>query len=106
VVKEIGRLASQFGGSLIVIAGHADRSRYDEVKGMGDAVLERHGTAVKELSERRARGVVTALQIKYPVFKDQKERFIVQGFGWEKPLETDALSRRVEITVLSPEGGE
>lgn len=106
IVKEIGRLASQFGGALIVISGHADRSRYDEVKSMGDAVLERHGNAVKELSERRARGVVTALMIKYPMFKDQKDRFLVQGHGWDRPLETDALSRRVEITVLSPEGGE
>jgi len=104
IIKEIGRLASQFGGSLIVISGHADRSRYDEVKRLGDAVLKRHGQAVKALSERRARGVLTAVFMKYPIFKKQKDRFIAQGYGWSKPLATNALSRRVEITVLSPEG--
>ena len=103
VVKEIGRLASQFGGSTIVISGHADRSRYTEVKLLGDAALGRHAGLVKDLSERRAQGVVTALKMKFPVFKDQSDRFVVQGYGWDKPLSTDALSRRVEIAVLSPE---
>jgi len=103
VVKEIGRLASQFGGSTIVVSGHADRSRYAEVKQLGDAALERHAGLVKDLSERRAQGVVTALKLKFPVFKDQGDRFVVQGYGWDKPLSTDALSRRVEVSVLSPE---
>lgn len=104
IIKEIGRMASQFGGSIIVISGHADRSRYAEVEKMGEAVLARHGASVKVLSERRARGVLTALFIKFPIFKEQKDRFIVQGWGWDKPLATDALSRRVDIAVLSPEG--
>ncbi|MFC1706556.1 ABC transporter substrate-binding protein [Planctomycetota bacterium] len=106
VVKEIGRLTSQFGGSMVVISGHADRSRYDQVKGLGAKVMERHSAAVKALSERRARGVVTALKGKFPIFKEQAERFVVEGEGWEKPLKTHALSRRVEVTVLSPEQGE
>lgn len=105
IIKEIGRMASQFGGSLIVISGHADRSRYAEVEALGEEVLKRHAKAVRDLSERRARGVLTALMIKFPVFKEQKDRFITQGHGWDRPLETDALSRRVEVTVLSPEGG-
>jgi len=103
VIKEIGRLASQFGGSTIVVSGHADRSRYAEVKSLGDAALERHTGLVKDLSQRRAQGVVTALKMKFPVFKAQSDRFVVQGYGWDKPLDTDALSRRVEIAVLSPE---
>ena len=103
VIKEIGRLASQFGSSTIVVSGHADRSRYDEVKELGDAALTRHAELVKDLSERRAQGVVTALKLKFPVFKEQNDRFVVQGSGWDKPLDSDALSRRVEISVLSPE---
>jgi NitT/TauT family transport system substrate-binding protein len=103
VIKEIGRLASQFGNSTIVIAGYADRSRYAEVEKLGKAALKRHEQAVKDLSQRRARGVLTALKTKFPVFKDQEERFVVEGYGWEHPLETFALSRRVEVTVLSPE---
>jgi len=103
VIKEIGRLASQFGSSTIVVSGHADRSRYAEVKELGDAALAHHGELVKGLSERRAQGVVTALKMKFPVYKEQSDRFVVQGSGWEKPLDSDALSRRVEISVLSLE---
>ncbi len=58
---------------------------------------------MKDLSERRAQGVVTALKLKYPGFKEQSNRFVVQGEGWDKPLASDALSRRVEVSVLSPE---
>lgn len=105
IVKELGRIASQFGGSNIVIAGHADRSRHAELEKLGSAVLERHGAAVRALSERRARGVLAALMIEFPVFKERQDRFVIEGVGWDKPLGTDALSRRVEVTVLSPEGG-
>jgi len=73
------------------------------VKELGDAALTRHAELVKDLSERRAQGVVTALKLKFPVFKEQNDRFVVQGSGWDKPLDSDALSRRVEISVLSPE---
>ncbi len=106
VIKEIGRLASQFGSSTIVVTGHADRSRYAEVKALGDAALEHHAKLVKGLSERRAQGVVTALKQKFSGFKEQGDRFVVQGEGWNKPLASDALSRRVEVTVLSPEATE
>jgi NitT/TauT family transport system substrate-binding protein len=103
IIKEIGRLASQFGNSTIVVSGYADRSRYAEIKPLGEKALEHHAQAVKDLSERRARGVLTALKVRYPVFKGQEDRFVVEGHGWDKPLDTFALSRRVEVTVLSPE---
>jgi NitT/TauT family transport system substrate-binding protein len=103
IVKEIGRLASQFGNSTIVVSGYADRSRYAEIKPLGEKALERHAQSVKDLSERRAHGVLTALQMRFPIFKTQRDRFVVEGHGWDKPLDTYALSRRVEVTVLSPE---
>jgi NitT/TauT family transport system substrate-binding protein len=103
IIKEIGRLASQFGNSTIVVSGYADRSRYAEIKPLGEKALERHAQSVKELSERRAHGVLTALQLRFPIFKTQRDRFVVEGHGWDKPLDTYALSRRVEVTVLSPE---
>jgi NitT/TauT family transport system substrate-binding protein len=103
IIQEIGRLAGQFGNSSIAIIGHADRSQHEEAKSLGDAYLAKHSTRVKELSEQRARGVLLALINKFPQFKDQKDRFFTAGEGWDKPLETDALSRRVEIKVMPPE---
>jgi NitT/TauT family transport system substrate-binding protein len=103
IVTDIGRLAAQFGNSSIAIIGHADRSQYKEAQSLGETYLQKHAQRVKELSEQRARGVMLALITKYPQFKDQKDRFVTAGEGWTKPLETDALSRRVEIKVLTPE---
>jgi NitT/TauT family transport system substrate-binding protein len=101
IVEEVARMASQFGGSTIVIQGHADRSKYKEAEALGPEFLKKHGEKVKQLSELRAKGVVDAILAKYPSFK--KDQFVAQGLGWEKPLANDALSRRVEIRVLSPE---
>lgn len=103
IIQDIGRLASQFGDSSIAIIGHADRSQYEEAKQLGEAYLKKHSARVKELSEQRSRGVLLALLTKYPQYKDQKDRFFTSGQGWDKPLDTDALSRRVEIKVLTPE---
>ncbi len=103
IVEDIGRLAAQFGDSSIAIIGYADRSRYEEAKGMGADYLAKHTQIVKELSEQRSRGVLLALMKKFPQFKEVKDRFITTGQGWDNPLETDALSRRVEIKVLTPE---
>ncbi len=103
IVEEIARMAAQFGESTIVIEGHADRSKYDEAKALGDEYLKRHSEKVRELSEARAKGVIDALVKKYPDFAKQKDKFFAQGFGWTRPLANDALSRRVEIRVLPPE---
>ncbi len=103
IVAEIGRMASQFGNSTIVIIGHADRSKYEDAKALGSAYLKKHAQRVKELSQQRARGVLLALINKFPDFKKQKDKFFTSGMGWTKPLESNALSRRVEIKVLTPE---
>src|SRR5262249_31141142 len=101
LIEEIGRMAAQFGESTIVIEGHADRSKYDEAKQLGDAYLKRHAEKVRQLSEARAQGVVAALIKKYPDWKDKaKDKFFAEGKGWTRPLANDALSRRVEIRVL------
>ena len=103
VVEEVARMASQFGESTIVIEGHADRSKFEEAKALGDGYLKKHAQKVKDLSEARAKGVMAALIKKYPEFEKQKDKFFAQGSGWERPLANDALSRRVEIRVLPPE---
>ncbi|MEZ0227445.1 MAG: phosphate ABC transporter substrate-binding/OmpA family protein [Planctomycetota bacterium] len=103
IVEEVARMAAQFGDSTIVIEGHADRSKYEEAKGLGDEYLKRHGEKVRQLSESRAQGVIDALVKKYPQFGKQKDKFFAQGVGWARPLANDALSRRVEVRVLPPE---
>ncbi len=103
IVEEIGRMASQFGGSTIVIEGHADRSKYEEAKALGADFLKRHAEKVRQLSELRAKAVVDAIIARYPEFAKQKDKFVARGLGWEKPLANDALSRRVEVRVLSLE---
>lgn len=104
IVEEVARMASQFGGSTIVIMGHADRSKYNEAKQLGEDYLRKHSERVKELSQSRAQGVIDALNKKFPEFAKQKHKFFAQGLGWDKPLANDALSRRVEIKVIPPEG--
>ena len=103
IVEEVGRMAGQFGASIIVVRGHADRSKYEEAKKLGEAYFQKHTQMVKELSERRAKGVVEALIKKFPEFEKQRDKFLAEGVGWAEPLANDALSRRVEIKVLSPE---
>jgi ABC-type nitrate/sulfonate/bicarbonate transport system substrate-binding protein/outer membrane protein OmpA-like peptidoglycan-associated protein len=103
IVEEVGRMAHQFGGSTIVIQGHCDRSKYDEAKALGLTYLKKHSEKVKQLSQERAQGVVDAILAKFPDFKKEPDKFVAEGMGWEKPLASDALSRRVEIRVLSPE---
>lgn len=104
VIRELALMASQFGDAVIVISGHADRSKYDEAKQLGAEYFSRHEQRVQQLSENRARGVLAAIFEKYPSLRENKEKFFSEGAGWSKPLETDALSRRVEIRVLTLEG--
>lgn len=101
VIKEIGLMAAQFGDAQIIIVGHADRSKYDQAKGLGDEYFKKHSARVLALSEDRANGVLLALKDRFPEFKEGK--FYSKGEGWNKPLETDALSRRVEIRVMTLE---
>jgi NitT/TauT family transport system substrate-binding protein len=92
VVKEIGRLAGQYGAARIVIEGHTDAS-------MRDSVPE---SAVIELSTLRANAVKGSILDKFPTL--QANQFSVAGVGWARPADSNdpdnaAKNRRVEIKV-------
>jgi NitT/TauT family transport system substrate-binding protein len=94
VVEEIGRLAAQYGAARIVIEGHTDAS----MRGTG---LD--GSAVKDLSTRRATTVKQAVLTKFPSL--QANQFSVEGKGWDVPADKDdpdnhAKNRRVEVKVF------
>ncbi len=103
IVKELGRMIAQFEDTIIVIEGHADRSKWNDAKALGDAYFKKHGERVADLSERRAGGVLNALFKQFPDLKKAKDRIVTDGRGWDKPLANDALSRRVEVKVMTPE---
>ncbi|MBT8491466.1 MAG: OmpA family protein [Deltaproteobacteria bacterium] len=91
VVKEVGKLAGQYGAARIVIEGHTDSS----MKGKVPPEL------VKELSMNRANAVKGALLKRFELEPNQ---FSVQGKGWERPQDSNqpgnhALNRRVEVKV-------
>ncbi len=96
VLKEIAKLAGQFGAAHIIIEGHTDSS----MKGQVPANL------VKELSLNRANSVKEALTEKYPNL--DARRFAVEGVGWDRPADpkdpdNQAKNRRVEVKVYSAE---
>lgn len=95
VLTEVAALAQQFGNARIVIEGHTDGS----MKGQIPASL------VKELSLERAEAVKDEIIAK---FDFDKNRFAVDGMGWDRPADPDqphehVLNRRVEIKVYSAE---
>jgi NitT/TauT family transport system substrate-binding protein len=97
VIDEIGRLAGQFGNARIIIEGHTDSS----MKGKVPADM------VKELSMRRANAVKEAVIEK---FKFDPNKFNVEGFGWDKPADSNdpdnqMLNRRVEVKIFTAEAG-
>jgi len=95
VIKDVARLASQFGAARIVIEGHTDSS----MKGQVPANL------VKDLSLNRANAVKEALVEKFSLDPNQ---FGVEGVGWDRPADPNdpdnhAKNRRVEVRVFSAE---
>ncbi len=95
VLEDIAKLAGQFGAARIIIEGHTDASRRDEVP----------ASLVKQLSENRANAVKESLAEKYKLDPNQ---FGVQGMGWDVPADPNdpdnsAKNRRVEVKVYSAE---
>jgi NitT/TauT family transport system substrate-binding protein len=95
VLKEVARLAGQFGAARIIVEGHTDNSREGQVP----------ASLVKELSQNRANAVKEALVNKHEM---DANRFAAQGMGWDRPAdpndpENHAKNRRVEIKVYSAE---
>ncbi len=94
-LEKIARMVGQYDRAQIAIVGHSDSS-------MKGKVPER---AVKDLSLDRARSVAKALSKNYK-FPDNK--FIIEGKGWNEPADSNdpqnqALNRRVEVQVFTPE---
>jgi len=94
-LEKIARLVGQYDRAQVAIVGHTDSS-------MKGKVPEK---AVKDLSSDRANSVRSALVRKY---KFPREKFIVEGKGWDEPADqsdplNQALNRRVEIQVFTPE---
>ena len=94
-LEKIARMVGQYDRAQVAIVGHTDSS-------MKGKVPEK---AVKDLSNDRAKSVRDALVRKY---KFSANKFIVEGKGWDEAADaTDplnqALNRRVEIQVFTPE---
>ena len=94
-LEKIARMVGQYDRAQVAIVGHTDSS-------MKGKVPEK---AVKDLSSDRANSVRSALVRKY---KFAREKFIVEGKGWSEPADSadpmnQALNRRVEIQVFTPE---
>ncbi len=94
-LEKIARMVGQYDRAQVAIVGHTDSS-------MKGKVPEK---AVKDLSSDRANSVRSALVRKY---KFPREKFIVEGKGWDEPADpadpmNQALNRRVEIQVFTPE---
>ncbi len=95
VLKEVARLAGQFGAARIIVEGHTDSSRRGQVP----------ESLVKELSLNRANAVREELVNKFSM---DPNRIAADGKGWEVPAdpndpENQAKNRRVEIKVFSAE---
>lgn len=94
-LEKIARMVGQYERATVAIVGHTDSS-------MKGKVPEK---AVKDLSADRANSVRAALVRKY---KFPREKFVVTGKGWDEPADhsdplNQALNRRVEIQVFTPE---
>jgi len=94
-LERVGRLSGQFARAVILIQGHTDSSM------KGRVPVE----AVRELSLARAEAIKRALIDKY---KFDPNKFIIEGKGWDVPADSadpnnQALNRRVEVSVYSPE---
>lgn len=94
-LEQVARLVGQFARAVILIEGHTDSSR------KGQVPVE----AVRDLSLARAEAIKRALVEK---FKFDPNKFSIDGKGWDVPADPNdpnnqALNRRVEISVFSPE---
>jgi ABC-type nitrate/sulfonate/bicarbonate transport system substrate-binding protein len=102
VLQDIAELAGNFGAARIIIEGHTDSSRRNEVL-PGD--LPDLSTEVKKLSEKRAAAVKEVLVEKYKLDPNQ---LTPRGLGWTRPADPanpneHGLNRRVEVRIYSAE---
>ena len=94
-LERTARLSGQYERAVIAISGHADSSMKGQIP----------RSEVEKLSLDRANSVKEALIKKYQF---DPNKFVVQGKAWDEPADpadpmNQALNRRVEISVYSPE---
>ncbi len=96
-LEKVARLSGQYERAIVAVVGHTDSSMKDRGVRFED---------VRALSLDRANAVKTALVEKYNF---DPNKFVIEGMGWKEAADPEdannnALNRRVEIKVYSPEG--
>jgi NitT/TauT family transport system substrate-binding protein len=94
-LEKVARLAGQYERAVISIVGHADSSMKGRVP----------RSEVDRLSRERADSVRVALIKKYHF---DPNKFVIEGKAWDIPADpadplNQALNRRVEVSIYSPE---
>jgi NitT/TauT family transport system substrate-binding protein len=82
-------------GSSVLLRGHVDAAKIEELKREGEATFRQYSLRAVDLSKRRANEVKRLLTEK---FGTDGSRIDVVGRGWEEPVSTEsAKNRRVEV---------
>ena len=96
-LDSVNRLLNVSPGSMVLLRGHVDNARIQDIRKQGGEALVRK-TALKamELSTQRANEVKSQLLKKHPSI--DPARIEVIGRGWEEPAGANPdLNRRVEV---------
>jgi NitT/TauT family transport system substrate-binding protein len=95
-LENIKRLLQVSPGSTLLLRGHVDNARMEEIKKQGgEALLRTYALRAMELSKNRAAEIRKLLVEKYNV---DGKRIDIVGRGWEEPAGPNSdLNRRVEV---------
>ena len=95
-LENIKRLLQVSPGSTLLLRGHVDNARINEIKKQGgEALLRTYALRAMELSKNRAGEIRRLLIEKYSV---DAKRIDIVGRGWEEPAGPNSdLNRRVEV---------
>jgi NitT/TauT family transport system substrate-binding protein len=93
--RDIVKMLQVSPGSTVLLRGHVDNSRVEEFLKMGgESFARKQALGAIDLSGRRAEAVRKQLVEGYQV---DPKRIEIVGRGWEEPLESFDISRRVEV---------
>ena len=95
-LENIKRLLQVSPGSTLLLRGHVDNARMEEIKKQGgEALVRTYALRAMELSKNRAAEIRKLLVEKYNV---DGKRIDIVGRGWEEPAGPNSdLNRRVEV---------
>jgi NitT/TauT family transport system substrate-binding protein len=101
-LENIKRLLQVSPGSTLLLRGHVDNARINEIKKQGgEALLRTYALRAMELSKNRAGEIRKLLIEKYNV---DGKRIDIVGRGWEEPSGPNSdLNRRVEVQWFTVE---